>query len=154
MTQANSDTHLTEVVQRFVSQASLQQELSKADKDIPAFNRSMSKLMAAAEVLVVSEAGRALLEGLLASPAAFERLRAAQYVRRWAPQLALPVLGRLIVDRLDGELTAGQRLELRVSAKDSLFSHFNITTSDQNDLIEPLSGYGVDLPWIDHRIWQ
>lgn len=154
MIQVTSSSHLDDLIHRFVGHAEATQVLSKLDNDVPAFNRHVKKLMAIGSTLAALPEGRARLEQLLADRRPFVRLRAAQEVRYWAPELAVPVLGMLVVDDFKAELSPGERLELHSSAKDSLYIHFNVTSFDHNDLIAPLAAYGVALPWRDHPVWQ
>ena len=64
------------------------------------------------------------------------------------------MLGRLLVEQFELELSPQERVELRISAKEALYRHFGINDFDQNKLIEPLRAYGVDLPYRDHGAWQ
>jgi len=154
MIRVSSSSRLDDLTRRFVDHAEATRELSKLDNDVPAFNRHVKKMMAVGDALTALPEGRVRLEKLMTDRKPFVRLRAAQEVRRWAPHLAIPVLGRLIADDFKAELSPGERLELRISAKDSLCIHFDIMSFDQNDLIEPLAAYGIDLPWQDHSVWQ
>jgi hypothetical protein len=93
-------------------------------------------------------------EGLLNSPSPFMRLRAAFRVLSWGPELAIPVLGRLLVEQFEPGLSPQERVELRISAKEVLYRCFGITDFNQNKLIEPLRAHDVDLPYRDHSGWQ
>jgi hypothetical protein len=153
MTRAISNPSVAELARLFVDHAEFQREASKADKDVPAFNRHVLKMSAAAKALEITPEGRRALEVLISDSRPFVRVRAAGAVLRWAPHRAIPVLGGLLVEELS-EMSPGERLELRISAADSLFIHFNIMTFDHNELIAPLETYGVNLPWRDHSAWQ
>lgn len=154
MIRAISNEFSNDLARKFMKYIDMQRKSLEGDENIPAFNRYVLKMRPVGDALAASSTGKALLEGLLGSPQPFVRLRAAQRVRQWAPALAIPVLGHLLADKLDPKLPVGERLEIRISAKESLCQYFDIKTFDQNDLITPLAAYGVDLPWQDHSKWQ
>jgi hypothetical protein len=153
MTQANFDLSEESLVRGFERYQELQQSAIR-EEDIPAANRHFTKMKAHADALARTLAGRAALEGLLASLSPFIRLRAAHRVLTWAPEKAIPVLGHLLIDEIEPPLTPQERVELKLSAKETLYGHFGIGDADQNKLIEPLRAYGVDLPYRDYSAWQ
>lgn len=123
-------------------------------EDIPAANRHFMKVKQYADALVETSAGKHVLEALTQSPLPFVRLRAARRVLNWDPGMAIPVLGRLLVETFDPEISVDERLELKLGARHCLFEFFGVKNFDRNALIEPLKGYGVDLPYQDHRKWE
>jgi len=122
--------------------------------DVPASNRHVLKIIEAGNALASTSPGRDALEKLLTHPMAYMRLRAAQRVLEWDSKMAIPVLGRLLFENLGEESTVDERIDIRTSAKDSLFMHFGIRSWNRNDLIEPLKTYGVDLPYRDYDKWR
>ena len=152
MTRRASDTVLRTQLERFLRFQELQ-ALAIRDGHISTANRHYSKMAAAKKQLAQSSEGRAVLEELLQSSDAFVRLRAGGQVIDWRPDMAIPVLARLMFEELP-DLSAGEWLEIRQTAKGLLYNHFNIRSFDRNDLIEPLKAYGVSLPYRDHMIWQ
>lgn len=153
MIRTNSDPSVDVLRERFLSYQERQQMAIRAD-DIPAANRHFRKIKQYAEALAGTPEGRDALEELTRSPLPFVRLRAAQYARNWAPHVAIPVLGRLVIENFSSDLSPDERIELRISAKHSLFFFFGVRRFDQNELIEPLKAYGIDLPYEDHSVWQ
>lgn len=121
--------------------------------DIRAVNRHIERVWGVLDALAETAEGRSGLERLLAHPDAYTRLRAAEAVMAWAPEAAIPVLGRLLFEDLGPESSAAERIDIRTAAKDTLYDHFDITSWDRNDLIEPLKAYGVDLPYRDRSKW-
>jgi hypothetical protein len=73
------------------------------------------------------------------------RLRAAGQVLAWAPKLAVPVLGDLLVNWRPTDPRRGY-VAVRTEAKEWLYDYFGITDFDRNKLIEPLRAYGIELP--------
>jgi hypothetical protein len=122
--------------------------------DIPEANRQMTKIITYGDRLAASgPEGREALEAMLDDASPYLRLRSARRVLAWAPQRAIPVLGRLLFEDLGGDRSAAERIDIRVSAKDCLYLHFGIKSWRQNDLIAPLRTYGVDLPYEDEAKW-
>ncbi len=153
MTHAISDLPVEAIVEGFVKHQGLQQSAIRQE-DIPAANRHFTRMKAHADALAQTLPGREALEGLLTSPSAFIRLRAAHRVLSWAPEKGIPVLGHLLVDKFESLLSPQERIELKLGAKETLFGHFNISNFDQNNLTEPLKAYGVELPYRDYSVWQ
>lgn len=153
MIRKTSDLPVDVLREHFLKYQERQQMAIRAE-NIPAANRHLLKVMHYADALTETSRGKDVLEELTKSSLPFVRLRAAQYARKWAPDLAIPVLGRLVTEQFEPALSVDERLELRVSAKESLYIFFNIRSFDQNNLIEPLKAYGVELPYQDHSKWR
>lgn len=153
MTRATSDLPVDTLVQRFQKYQERQQAAIR-DRDIPAANRHYDKVKQYADALATTPRGRDALEELARSPLAFVRHRAAWRVLKWAPEIAVPVLGRHLIGDFGTDLSIDERLELSYSAKLSLYHFFGITSYDHNDLIEPLKAYGIEVPYWDHSKWQ
>lgn len=153
MTRKISDLPVEILRERFLKYQE-QQKLAIRAEDVPAANRYMLKIIQYTDALASTSRGKDVLEELIASPLPFVRLRAAQWVCAWNPKVAIPVLGRLLIEKFGPDLSVDERLALRISAKDSLYDFFGIRSFDENDLIEPLRAYGVDLPYTDHSKWQ
>ena len=120
--------------------------------DVPASNRILLKCMETAKRLAGTVEGRDAVEVLLNDRRASIRCQAASAVMEWDPGKAIPIFGRLLFEALP-ELSAGERLDLRVTASQWLFKHFGIRNADRNALIEPLRAYGIELPYKD-RPWE
>lgn len=153
MTQAISNLPVEALVEGFAKHQGLQQSAIRG-QDIPAANRHFTRMKTYADALARTLPGRNALERLLNSPSPFIRLRAAHRVLTWAPDRAIPVLGRLLVDPFEPPLSPQERIELKLGAKETLFEHFDIRDFDQNKLIDPLRAFGVDLPYRDYSAWQ
>lgn len=147
-----SDLAVEDLVERFVK-AQVKNQDAVREQNIPAANRQVDITMRTAEVLMKSAEGRRALENLMVHSEPFVRLRAAKYVRRWAPDLAIPVLGRMLIDEYE-DISIEEGLEMIIGAKDSLYLHFGIRSFDWNDLIEPLKPYGIELPFLDRSKWN
>lgn len=150
MTRKTSELPVGELVERFVK-AQVRNQEAVREQNVPAANRQVDITMQTAEVLMNSAEGRYALEKLMGHGEPFVRLRAAKFVRRWAPDLAIPVLGRMLANDSSADLSVDERLELRIEAKDSLFAQFGIRNFDWNDLIEPLKAYGINLPFRNRK---
>lgn len=153
MTRAASDLSIDVLRERLLKYQERQQ-MAIRDENVPEANRHFLKVKQYADALADTPRGRDVLEELARSPLPFVRLRAAYRVRAWAPRIAIPVLGRLVIEQFGADLSIDERLELRINAKEALYSFFGIDSYDHNDLIEPLKAYGVDLPYRDHSLWQ
>lgn len=152
MTRKISDLPVEDLIERFVK-AQVRNQDAVREQNTPAANRQVDITMQTAEVLMNSAEGRRALERLMSHGEPFVRLRAAQYVRRWAPDLAIPVLGRMLLDEYE-DISVEESLEMIIGAKDSLYLHFGIRSFDWNDLIEPLKPYGIELPFRDRSKWN
>jgi hypothetical protein len=114
----------------------------------------MLKVIAVGDLLAATSRGKDALEALIYSPRPYVRLRAGQWVLKWNPRIAIPVLAQIMIEDFRQNLSVDERLELRASAKETLYGHFGIRSFDRNDLIKPLQAYGVALPYRDHDQWQ
>lgn len=152
MTRKISELPVEDLVGRFVK-AQVKNQDAVREQNIPVANRQVDITMRTAEILITSAEGRRALETLMSHSEPFVRLRAAQYVRRWAPDLAIPVLGRMLLDEYE-DISVEESLEMIIGAKDSLYLHFGIRSFDWNDLIEPLKPYGIELPFRDRSKWN
>ena len=150
MTRTVSDLPLGDLVSEVEKYLELQRQ-AIARMDIPAANRYFGKLSPYLHAMESSPAGRERLEKYLDDPRPFVRDRAAEYVIHWAPDLAVPVLGRLLVEDFGKEMSVDERSEIRCAARMSLYLHFNIEDFDRNRLIEPLKKYGIDIPYRHRR---
>jgi hypothetical protein len=122
-------------------------------KNVPLANRQLLKVIAAADGLAASSRGRDILESLLDHRMAYMRVRAAARVLSWAPEKAIPVLGRLLMEDLGVESSVDERIDIRSEATGFLYRHFGIRSFNRNDLIEPLRAYGIDLPHRREEAW-
>ncbi|MEO3998597.1 hypothetical protein [Mesorhizobium sp. CAU 1732] len=129
-------------------------QLAIRDVDIPKANRNLLKVIRYGDALARTPMGKDVLEDLIGNPLPFVRLRAAQYVRKWTPERAIPVLGKLLIEEFPPDMSPDERVELRISAKYALYGFFGVKSWDPNDLIEPLRSYGIELPYRDHSQWQ
>lgn len=124
---------------------------SAAAENTPAVNRNAVQVGKRLDVLKSTPAGRAELESLMGHPMAEIRLRAANAVMSWAPQEAIPVLGTLVRDWHPANPRKGY-IPVAFDASVSLFRHFNLYSYDEDDLVEPLRRYGIELHRKDQRI--
>ena len=122
-------------------------------EDVPNANCLVLSIMRLGDSLEASQAGRDALEELLDNADPLLRLRAAHWCLKWTPERAVPVVGRLLTDDLGDDSAPFERLMIRTSASDKLFLFFGIESWRDNDLIEPLRAYGVELPHEDEEIW-
>ncbi len=105
------------------------------------------------DCLAATEEGRLALEDLTKDPSPHLRLRAAYRCLTWSPRLAVPVIGNLIADDLVDACAPMERINIHTSAVDTLLLFFGIESWRQNDLIEPLRAYGIELPYEEEEIW-
>jgi hypothetical protein len=122
--------------------------------DIPAANRHLLKVIAATDALAATPQGRDALKSLFDHPIADLRLRAAASMLDWAPDLAIPVLGRLLIEDLGAESSADEGIDIRLEASGALYRHFGIRSFKRNDLIEPLRAHGVEIPFRPEGQWK
>lgn len=128
-----------------------QRRLAIRREDTAAANRLYDKTVPVLKELVLRESeGRDALEALLEHASAFVRLSAAAKVLGWAPDQAIPVLGRLYTEDLKPAYTPAESGSVRLTAKELLFRHFGIRSFNPNHLIEPLKAYGIDWPYRPH----
>lgn len=140
-----SDMLIEELADAFVEQVELQREAIREQK-IPKANRHMDKVISLGDALGETPDGRQALVDLVGDDAPYVQLRAAQWTIDWAPDIAIPVLGKYVIEDLRHTLTDSEGIELRISAKETLYDHFSIESFDRNDLIEPLRQYGIEIP--------
>lgn len=122
-------------------------------QDVPAANRCLLKVSSCLDAVAGLPGGKALLEKLLDHDEPYIRLRAAGSVMDWMPDLAIPVFGRLLAEDINN-LSPYERLDIHAEAVGWLYKYFKIRSFNQNDLIEPLRAYGVELPYRDYAAWQ
>lgn len=123
------------------------QALAVRRDDTPAANRYMKKVNQARNALAAKgNEGQATLEELMQHPMPQVRLDGAVSVMQWAPHLAIPVLGNLIVESKGEGMSVSERVEIAHEATLSLFDYFGTRLYDRDELIEPLKAYGIDLP--------
>ncbi len=153
MTRIDSDLSTEELMHDLLKYQNLHR-LAVRRNDILALNRHILKVSAAADSLAAKiPHGREALEQLLVHPTAYVRLRAAGRVLMWAPEKAVPVLGRLLIEDLGNESSPDERIDIRTEAKGWLYQHFDIRSFNRNDLIEPLRAYGIEIPYRQEEIW-
>jgi len=146
MKSAVSESSVAKLVEILIRNQQKQALAIRRD-DTPTANRYMRKVNQAREMLAQKGSeGRSALEELMRHPMPQVRLDGAISIMQWAPELAIPILGRLIVDTGYEDMSAGERIEIRHDAKLCLYDHFGIRNFDQDKLIEPLKAYGIDLP--------
>lgn len=152
MQSANSETSTDKLVGALMKHQALEIEACERE-DIAAANRQVDKLSAVLDQLARTAVGRQALEKLMSHEMPEVRLRAAGAVMAWAPDMAIPVLGRLVADWKPKDPHRGY-VAVRTEAKGWLYDHFGVTDFDQNKLIDPLRAYGIDLPYRDYSAWQ
>ncbi|MBL8583782.1 MAG: DUF2019 domain-containing protein [Rhizobiaceae bacterium] len=147
MTLAESELPVNLLVEILIKNQ-VKQALAVRRDDTPSANRYMKKVNQARHALAAKgNSGRAALEGLMRHPMPQVRLDGAVSVMQWAPDLAIPVLGRLIAETgYEKDMSADELIEVRHEATLSLFDHFGTKYYDRDELIEPLRAYGVDIP--------
>lgn len=145
MTRAISDLPVAKLAEDFLKFQELQRQAIARD-DVPAANRYFDKLKPIGDALAASDEGREKLVQFLGDSRPYLRLKAAKWVEKWAPELAVPVFGRLLVEKFDDDVTVDERIEMRYSSRISLYLHFGIKNFDRNELIEPLRAYGIEIP--------
>lgn len=151
MTSRNTDRSVEALVETLLRYQRLQIEAFERD-DIRTGNRHFDKLSAALEQLANTPPGRDALERLMQHEMPEVCVRAAGMVIGWAPDIAIPVLGRLMVDWRPKDTRKGY-FSVGGSAKMRLYRHFGIRTYHRNDLIEPLRRYGIELRRLPDEIW-
>lgn len=147
MTSIDSEWPVTRLVKILIDNQE-KQALAVRRDNTPAANRYMKKVNQARNALAAKgSSGRAALEALMGHPMPQVRLDGAVSVMQWAPDLAIPVLGRLIAEtKYENDMSAGERIEVKHEATLSLFDHFGTRFYDRDELIEPLKAYGIDIP--------
>lgn len=107
-------------------------------------NRNVLQIRRRLELLKATTEGRAALEELMEHEWPEVRLRAARAVLKWAPDKAIPVLGRLVAEWRPANPKKGY-VPVAFDAGVSLYEHWGIRSYNRDDLIEPLARYGVEL---------
>ena len=151
MTSGSSDSSVQELVAILLKYQKLEIAASERD-DIDSANRYFDRLSAALDQLATTSPGRDTLERLMQHEMPEIRLRAAGRVMAWAPEMAIPVLGRLLVDWKPRDPRKGY-VAVGDGARMRLYQHFGIRSYNRNDLIEPLRRYGIELPPRSGEIW-
>lgn len=113
--------------------------------DVRSANRYFDGMYAALKALADSQEGRDALEELMEHDLPEVQLRAAGKVMSWAPEKAIPLLGRLIVEWRPKDPKKGY-VAVRIEASGWLYDYFGIKDFDRNKLIDPLRTYGIDMP--------
>jgi len=126
------------------NQAHWEQAIRK--DDVPTANRYALRMTHAVWRLRETEAGRAELEKLLTHPKPNLRLWAAGSVEAWAPDLAVPVLAKLLYEPLEEDGGAIEDVGIRMNAQGYLARHFGLHPSDLRELPERIADMGIDLP--------
>ncbi|YBV98075.1 DUF2019 domain-containing protein [Phyllobacteriaceae bacterium JZ32] len=146
MTRIRSDLPAAELMMLLEKYTDLRRAALLAD-DVPRANRYSDKVHAALNALTDrGEEGRRAFEELLTHPLPHMRLYAAGKVIKWKPDAAVPVLGRLLIEKFDDGTARLAAVDVRVSADNRLMEFFDIKSLNPNDLIEPIKAYGIDLP--------
>ena len=114
--------------------------------DIPAANGYALWMTRAIRALRETETGRSELEGLLKDPRPNLRLWAAGSVAAWAPDIAVPVLARLLYEPLDKDAVPQEDVGIRMNAQGYLARHFGLHPSDLRELPGRLADMGIALP--------
>ncbi|SFK57776.1 hypothetical protein SAMN04488498_108176 [Mesorhizobium albiziae] len=153
MTSRISEISVHELLKTFLKYENLRLRAVRR-LDVPATNRNFLKAVAASDSLSQTAAGRAEIEKLLTHPMPYIRVRAAGAVMTWAPEKAIPVFGRMLDADLSAISSVDERLDIRIDSQDWLYQHFQIRSSDRNDLIEPLKAYGIELSYRDRTGWR
>jgi len=151
MTSASSDASIEELVATLFNFQKLQIAAMERE-DVRGGNRHFDRLYAALKQLASTPRGRDALEGLMQHEMPEIQVRAAGQVMAWAPEIAIPVLGRLVVDWRPRDPRKGY-VGVGTEAASWLYQHFGIKDFDRNKLIEPLRRYGIELPRRPDEIW-
>ena len=139
-----ADAKVEDLVAEFVKHQSLEIAAQERE-DTSSANRHFDKMYAVVKKLGNSQTGRSALEQLMSHVLPEVRLRAAGQVMSWAPEKAIPVLGRLVAEWRPKDPRKGY-VAVRFEAAGWLYDYFSIKDFDHNKLIEPLRAYGIDLP--------
>ena len=130
------------------------QILANRRQDIPAYNRIYDRVWYAMQAIEdFGGDGKQAIEAMLEHDEPMIRFRAAERVQKWNPDLAIPVLGRLLIEPFPEVSTGFERFSIHVDAKMALRKFFELKEFNQNALIEPLKAYGIDLPRRPEQIW-
>lgn len=121
--------------------------------NVPMANRHIRRVSEILGKIKETESGREALERMLSDADPYLRLRAAGSLIRWMPHKAIPVLGKLTFEPLEGK-SVDERIDIRTEAKGWLFTQFGVKNFDRNELIVPLRKYGVEMPYRDNTRWE
>ncbi|KXF78243.1 hypothetical protein ATN84_00060 [Paramesorhizobium deserti] len=153
MISTRSNRTLEQWTEEFVRRLQKQTQADRAE-NIPAYNRLHKKIVEALTAIEnAGSPGREVLEELMEHEMPQVRLWAAGRVIQWNPDRAIPVLGRLLIEKLPEESAPVERMSIRGTASSHLEKFFGITNFDRNELIEPLKAYGIDVPRQTERPW-
>lgn len=109
----------------------------------PEVNRWVRKSVPVQESLASTPGGRVALESLLTQADPYILVRAAGVVIKWAPEKAIPIFASMLDADLSSIDSPDERLDIRQTSKEWLFSYFGITNADRNALIEAKSQGGL-----------
>lgn len=115
-----------------------------AADDTNAVNRNVAQIIKRLDLLKGTRDGRTALEDLMSHELPEVRLTAAGAVLAWAPEKAIPVLGRIVAERRPPSPDK-PRQPIAFDAAISLYEHWGIRSYNRDDLIEPLARYGIEL---------
>lgn len=114
--------------------------------DIPTANKHALRMTHIVRALRETEAGRLELEKLLTNPKPNIRLWAAGSASAWAPDIAVPVLAKLLYERLEKEASLQEEVGIRINAKGYLARYFGLHPADLRELPDRLANMGISLP--------
>jgi HEAT repeat protein len=112
-------------------------------KDIPKHNHWFNRASAAADALLTrGDEGRAVLAELLRHSSPTIRLNAAVYVKKWAPNEAIPVIERVMLWADDDrtERLFGESMNVATSSKMLLAEHYHLNILDVRNFIREKHG--------------
>lgn len=146
MIRQTSDLSTEALCSAWVEQLELRMSAVRAI-DVPKANRHHRKAAQLAKALASTLEGRAAIQRLLSHPKLHIQLSAAELMMGWNPDGVIPRLGKMLDQDLSDLDSPDERIDIRDRAKGQLYNHFNIRSSDRNDLIKPLAMYGVHLSY-------
>lgn len=114
--------------------------------DIPTANKHALRMTHAVRALRESESGRSELEKLLANSKPNLRLWAAGSVLEWAPDIAVPVLAKLLYELLERDSTPQEDVSIQMNAEGYLARYFGLHPSDTREMPGRLAAMGIELP--------
>ena len=120
---------------------------AKKRRDISAANRYFDKVSEALDALAdAGEAGRNKLEQLMQDSNPSTRGRAARRVLEWDPDLAIPVLAKLLYEKFGPEIIPFHAVTIGIEAQSALTDYFGLDMFDPIELPGRLSALGIELP--------
>ena len=123
-------------------------------KSNSAYNRVHLKLANILDKIEAhGETGQRAINTWLESDEPLIRLFAAVRALGWNSDVAIPVLGHLLVEPLPVHFTGYERFSITSTARSILIEFFKTGNFSRNSLIEPLKAYGIDLPRRPEQIW-